>query len=304
MGGTMASMTDETSDADLRPRRSVLYVPGSKPQALEKAKSLAADSLILDLEDAVAPDEKVAARDQVCAAVKAGGYGERELVIRVNGLLTPWGDDDLNAVADAGPDAVLIPKVYAPAQIEEVEAILNSRKVPASTAIWAMIETPRGVLHAETIAASTPRLNCLVMGTNDLLKDMKAHQTPGREPLYAALGHCVLAARAYGVAIIDGVYNAFKDTEGFAVACAQSVEFGFDGRTLVHPAQIDAANLAFSPSAAALDLAKRQVEAYDTAIKKGEAVAVVDGQIVENLHVVTAKALLAKAALIAAMTKS
>ncbi len=297
----------QMSEADLRtaarPRRSVLYMPGSKERALEKAKSLAADSLILDLEDAVAPAEKEQARRLVGQAVAAGGYGKRELVIRINALDTPWGADDLKAAAEAGPDAVLVPKVTAAAQVEEVQAILERRGAPEKTQIWAMMETPRGVLHAEAICAATPKLGCLVMGTNDLLKDLLARQTDGREPLLASLGLCLLAARAYGVASVDGVYNAFHDEAGFKAACKQSMEMGFDGRTLIHPKQIDAANAAFAPSPGDLDLAKRQVTAYHQAVAKGEAVAVVDGQIVENLHVETAKRLLAKAEMIAALER-
>lgn len=298
-------MTDADADAAAnRPRRSVLYMPGSKSRALEKARSLAADSLILDLEDAVAPAEKAAARSLVVEAVAAGGFGQRELVIRINGLDTPWGEEDLKAAADAGPDAVLVPKVNAPAQIEEVAAILERRGAPERTAIWAMMETPRGVLHAEHIAAANPRLTCFVMGTNDLLKDLGASATPDRAALTASLSLCLLAARAYGLAIVDGVYNAFKDEDGFRAACAQSVALGFDGRTLIHPAQIDIANAAFAPSVEALDLARRQVAAYEAAIGQGDAVAVVDGQIVENLHVESAKRLLGRAALIEAMAST
>lgn len=297
-------MSDDALDAEAalsRPRRSTLYMPGSKERALEKAKALAADSLILDLEDAVAPAEKPSARRLVAQAVEAGGYGKRELVVRINSLDTPWGQDDLKAAAEAGPDAVLIPKVSAAAQVEEVAALLEKHGAPARTLIWAMMETPLGVLHAESIAASTPRLSCFVMGTNDLLKDLGARQTPDRAPLIASLGMCLLAARAYGLAIVDGVYNAFHDEAGFKAACRLSVEMGFDGRTLIHPKQIDIANAAFAPSAGDLDLARRQVAGYEEAIARGEAVAVVDGQIVENLHVETARRLIAKAERIAEM---
>lgn len=297
-----------TADAQLaenaaaaRPRRSVLYMPGSKPRALEKGKTLAADALILDLEDAVAPDEKPAARETVAGAVRGGGYGRREIAVRINGLETPWGVEDLKAAAAAGPDAVLLPKVNAPQQIEEAEALLAKYGAPDKTRIWAMIETPRGVLHAEAIAASTPRLDCFILGTNDLLKELGAEETPDRAPLMTSLGLALLAARAYGVGVVDGVYNAFQDEEGFRAACLQSKALGFDGRTLIHPKQVEIANEAFAPSAEALDLARRQAAAYEAAIAKGEAVAVVDGKIVENLHVETAKKMLAQAEAIAAM---
>ena len=284
----------------VRPRRSVLYMPGSKEKVLEKGKSLAADALILDLEDAVAPDEKPGARDKVAKAVSEGGYGRRELAIRVNGLDTPWGMDDLKAAAAAGPDAVLLPKVNAPQQIEEVEGLLNKYGAPESTAIWAMIETPRGVLHAEAIAASTPRLQVFIMGTNNLAKELGASDTPDRAPLLTSLSLSLLAGRAYGVAVVDGVFNAFKDEAGFKAACVQSKQFGFDGRTLIHPSQVEIANEVFAPSADELDLARRQVEAYEAAIARGEAVAVVDGKIVENLHVETARKVIAMAEAIAA----
>ncbi len=286
--------------ATARPRRSALYMPGSKPRALEKGKTVDADALILDLEDAVAPDEKPTARETVAAAVTAGGYGRRELVIRINGLDTEWGVADLKAAAAAGPDAVLLPKVNAPQQVEEVEALLAKYGAPEKTRIWAMIETPRGVLHSEAIAASTPRLDCFVMGTNDLAKELGAADTPDRTPLLTSLGLALLAARAYGVGIVDGVYNAFEDEEGFRGACAQSKALGFDGRTLIHPKQVAIANAAFAPTETELDLARRQVEAYEKAIAKGQAVAVVDGKIVENLHVAAAKRLLATAEAIAA----
>lgn len=284
-----------------RPRRSVLYMPGAKERALEKAKTLAADSLILDLEDATAPAEKIEARAKVAEAVRAGGYGKRELVIRVNGLDTPWGADDLKAAAEVGPDAVLIPKVNAAAQIEEIEALLLKHGAPEKTRIWAMMETPRGMLHAESIAAATPRLEAFVMGTNDLVKELEAEHTAMRLPVITALGLCLLAARAYGIAAIDGVYNAFQDEEGFREACVQSRELGFDGRTLIHPKQVEIANAVFAPSEEELALAQRYVDAFEETLAKGEAVAVVDGKIVENLHVETAKKRLAQAALIKEM---
>ena len=292
-------MTEPAAEAaPSRPRRSVLYMPGAKERALEKAKTLAADSLILDLEDAVAPAEKDDARQKVAAAVTGGGYGQRELVVRINGLETPWGADDLKAAAEMGPDAVLIPKVNAAAQVEEIDALLNKYGAPEKTRIWAMMETPRGMLHAESIAAATPRLEAFVMGTNDLVKELEGEHTPLRLPVVTALGLCMLAARAYGLAAIDGVYNAYEDIDGLREACVQSREMGFDGRTLIHPKQIETANAVFAPSEAELALAKRYVEAFEETIAKGEAVAVVDGKIVENLHVETAKKRLAQAALI------
>lgn len=282
-----------------RPRRSVLYMPGSKERALEKAKSLPADSLILDLEDAVAPDEKTRARDLVCDAVREGGYGKRELVIRINGLDTEWGADDLAAACEAGPDAILVPKIESTAMIRDVEAAMND--APDSTLIWAMMETPRGMLRAEEIAGASPRLGCFIMGTNDLIKDLDAEHTSGREPVIAALGLCLLAAKAEKLAIIDGVYNTFKDDVGLRRTCEQSRAMGFDGKTLIHPAQIATTNKIFAPDAGDVNRARREVAAFKEAVARGEGVAVVDGRIVENLHVETAKRLLAKADAIAAM---
>ncbi|MBX2854536.1 MAG: CoA ester lyase [Rhodobacteraceae bacterium] len=284
-----------------RPRRSVLYMPGSKLRALEKAKTLSADCLILDLEDAVAPSEKEAARGMIAEALKQGGYGQRELIVRVNGLDTPWGEADLKTMAVAGADAILIPKVNAAPQIEEIEGLINRWGATSATRLWAMIETPRGMLHVESIAASTPRLDALVMGTNDLANELGAAHTELRLPMITGLGLCMLAARAYGLAILDGVYNAFKDEDGLRAACQQSKEMGFDGRTLIHPAQLEIANEVFAPSAEELDLAQKQVAAYEDSISKGEAVAVVEGKIVENLHVETAKKLLAQAKAISDM---
>ena len=287
-----------------RPRRSVLYMPGSKERALEKAKSLPADALILDLEDAVAPDEKINARELVSEAVRSGGYGARELVIRINVLDTPWGADDLSAACAAGPHAILLPKVESAAMIRDIEEQMQSHGAQPSTLLWAMMETPLGMLNAAEIAASTPRLGCFILGTNDLVKDLNAEHTPAREPVITALGLSMLAAKAYGLAIIDGVYNAFKDEDGLRESCLQGRAMGFDGKTLIHPAQIDPCNAIFSPDEAALDLARRQVEAFREATEKGEGVAVVDGKIVENLHVETANRLLAKADAIKMMEAS
>ncbi len=284
--------------ADARPRRSVLYMPGSKARALEKARSLPADALILDLEDAVAPAEKPAARDMVRAAVLEGGFGEREVIIRINGLDTEWGAADLVAASEAGPDAILIPKVESVEMIAEVDARMTYHDAPVDTAIWSMIETPLGVLRAAEIAAA-PRMAGFVMGTNDLVKDLHAEHTPERLELAAALGWCLLAARAHGLVCVDGVFNAFRDTEGFRDACIQSRHYGFDGRTLIHPDQIAVANAVFGPTKLALDLARRYVEAFAEAQARGEGVAVVDGKIVENLHVENARRLIAQAEMIA-----
>lgn len=289
-------------DPEDRPRRSVLYVPASNAKAVEKVKTLPVDAVILDLEDAVAPEKKAEARNAAAAAVRAGGFGPREVAVRINGLETPWGEEDLRAIAPTGPDAILAPKINAAAQLEELDAFLQRAGAPERTRIWAMMETPRGALHAESIAAATPRLDVFIMGTNDLAKDLGAAQTPDRQPLVTALGLCLLAARAYGVACVDGVFNAFKDEAGFEAACRQSLEFGFDGRTLIHPKQVDIANRVFAPSEAALERARAQVAAYDAAIAKGEAVAVVEGEIVENLHVAAAKRLLRQAERIAALS--
>ncbi|WP_040789295.1 HpcH/HpaI aldolase/citrate lyase family protein [Neomegalonema perideroedes] len=281
------------AQASLRPRRSVLYMPGSRERALEKARSLKADSLILDLEDAVAPSEKIVARELVAGAVKAGGFGGREILVRINGFDTEWGEEDLVSAAKAGPDAVLLPKVETPELVREVAAKLDQLGAPEKTKIWIMMETPLGALNIAAISASSPRLAGIVVGSNDLVKDLHAEHTPLREPIVTALGLTMLAARAYGLAVVDGVYNAFKDVEGFRDSCRQGRAFGFDGKTLIHPDQIATANEVFAPAEADLELARRQVAAYEEATARGEGVAVVDGRIVENLHVVTARRLLA-----------
>ncbi|WP_298914665.1 CoA ester lyase [uncultured Roseobacter sp.] len=273
--------------AQPRPLRSVLYIPGSKPRALVKAKSLATDAIIFDLEDAVAPDEKAAARELLVEALDEGGYGARVKIVRINALSTPWGLADAQAARDVGADAVLLPKVDGPADLDALAELTGD--VP----LWAMMETPLGMLNASQIAAH-PCCHGMVMGTNDLAKDMNARHRADRLPLMTGLGLCVLAAKAHGVAIIDGVYNAFKDEEGLAAECAQGRDMGFDGKTLIHPAQLDIANTAYSPSPSDLELAARQIEAYEAAVAQGQAVAVVDGRIVENLHVATARETLAK----------
>jgi len=286
-------------EASIRPRRSVLYMPGSNARALDKAKTLPADGLILDLEDAVAPDAKAVAREQVCAAVKAGGYGGRELIIRGNGLDTPWGVDDIAAAAKAGPDAVLLPKIESAEQIQRAAHLLEQYGAPASTKLWAMMETPKGILHAESIAASHPRLACLVMGTSDLVKDLNARHTPLRLPVAASLSLCLLAARAYGLAILDGVHLDLDDEVGFKAACEQGLDYGFDGKTLIHPKQVEPCNAVFAPSAAEVARAEKIIAAFEAATKEGKGVVLVDGKLIENLHVEQAKKLSALAAAIA-----
>ena len=278
----------------MRPRRSVLYMPGANERALEKAKTLPADALILDLEDAVAPDAKAAARDRVCGLVDA--YGSREVTIRVNGAGTPWHAADLAAVASAGPAAVVVPKVNSAAEVHKIEEALSS--APDHTAIWAMIETPVAVLDCASIAAASERLTVLVMGTNDLAKELMAAQVPGRAPLLTALSSCVLAARATGRIILDGVYNDVRDAAGFAEECRQSKDFGFDGKTLIHPGQVDPCNEIFAPSAEEIDHAHRVITAFEEASRDGRGVATVDGRMVENLHVAEAQRILALSATI------
>jgi citrate lyase beta subunit len=269
-------------------------MPGSKPRALEKARGLAADVLILDLEDAVTPAEKETARRTVSDAVRAGGYGGREVVIRVNGLDTGWGAADLAMAAECRPDAVLVPKVGSPAVLEEVSARLGDAGAEAIP-LWAMIETPQGVLGISAIARDAPGLACLVMGTNDLAAELGATQTPDRGPLATSLQLCLLAARANGLAILDGVHNAFRDLDGLRAACVQGREMGFDGKTLIHPDQLAVANEVFGPSAEAIALARKHLAAFEEAEAAGQGVAVVDGRIVENLHAAAARRLLAKA---------
>ena len=275
-----------------RPFRSVLYLPAANARAREKARGLRADAIIFDLEDAVAPAEKGAARDALLAAL-AQDYGARARIVRINGLDTPWGRDDAAAFA-SGADAVLIPKVNAPADLDAVAALVPE------TPLWAMMETAAGLLNAAGIAAH-PRLQGMVMGTNDLARELGSRFRADRLPMQAGLGLCLLAARAHGRVIVDGVYNAFRDDEGLRAECGQGRDMGFDGKTLIHPAQIGIANAVFAPSADEIDLSRRQIEAFDDAVAQGRGVAVVDGRIVENLHVRTARATLDRAAAIAAM---
>ena len=276
-----------------RPLRSLLYIPGSKPRALEKARNLATDAIIFDLEDAVSVEEKVAARDTLAAELDKDGYGSRFKIIRINGLDTQWGKEDLTAATAMKPDAILLPKVSAPA---DLDAAARQTTLP----LWAMMETPLAMLNAGQIAAHS-QLQGMVMGTNDLAKELQTRFRPDRLPMQTGLGLCLLAAKAHGCAIIDGVYNAFKDEDGLKVECEQGRDMGFDGKTLIHPAQLAISNAAFSPSVDEIDLARRQISAFEETEAAGQGVAVVDGRIVENLHVVTARETLAKAEAIAAM---
>ncbi|MGB5696076.1 MAG: CoA ester lyase [Polyangiales bacterium] len=283
-----------------RPRRSVLYMPGANARALEKSRTLPADALIFDLEDAVAPDMKVTARNQVIAAVESGGYGKREIMIRTNGLNTPWGYDDLVAVAKVGTDAVLLPKVESAETVRQAEAVLLSHGAPGDLAIWCMMETPRAMLHAEEIADASPRLGGLVMGTSDLAKDLQAQHTAMRLPLITALGLCLLAARAARLAILDGVYLDLNDHDGFVDSCRQGAELGFDGKTLIHPKQLAAANEVFAPSDEEVRLSRQIIEAYAEAEAQGRGVVVVDGKLIERLHVDHAERVVALAEAISA----
>jgi citrate lyase subunit beta/citryl-CoA lyase len=286
-----------------RPRRSVLYMPGSNARALEKGRALACDGLILDLEDAVAPDAKVQARDLVVAALRGGGYGRRELVVRVNALNTAWGQADLVAVARSRAHAVLLPKVESADAVRQVEAALVAAGAPAELAIWCMMETPRGLLAAAEIAAASPRLACLVMGTSDLAKDLHAQHTRDRLPLLTGLGLCLLAARANGLAALDGVYLDLDDEEGFAQSCRQGRALGFDGKTLIHPKTIAAANDAFAPSEEEIGFARKLIAAHASAEAAGKGVVVVDGKLIEALHVQNARRLVALAEAIADMQR-
>lgn len=287
---------------DTRPFRSVLYIPGSKERALEKAATLPADAIIFDLEDAVAIEEKANARALLSARLQDTDYGSRAKLVRINALETPWGMDDLNVVAQASPEAILLPKVDDAAQIEALARLLDARAETQQTRIWAMMESPLGVLNALAIARA-PRMAGFVLGTNDLAKDMNCRHRPDRLPMLASLQIALIAAKAAGILAIDGVYNAFKDDHGLRAECEQGRDMGFDGKTLIHPAQLRIANEAFAPSEGDIDLARRQIAAYDAALARGQAVAVVDGKIVENLHIVTAQQTLAKAQAIAAMAE-
>lgn len=282
-------------DQTTRPYRSVLYMPGSNQRVLEKAKGLPVDAIIFDLEDAVAMDAKVNARTLLAETLKAGGYGDRSKIVRINGLDTEWGRDDALALRDVGADAFLLPKVNSAMDIKPLTDLL-ANDLP----VWAMMETPRGMINAMEIAAH-PRVTGFVLGTNDLAKDLNCRFRADRLPLMASLQMCLLAARSHDVLCIDGVYNAFKDDDGLRAECEQGRDLGFDGKSLIHPAQLAVANEVFAPSSDEVDLAQRQIEAFEAAKAEGKGVAVVDGKIVENLHVETARVTLAKAAAIAAL---
>jgi citrate lyase subunit beta/citryl-CoA lyase len=272
----------------IRPRRSVLYMPGSNARALDKARTLAADGIILDLEDSVAPEAKEAARRQVVEAVKVGGFGGREVFIRVNGVDTPWHTEDLDAAAHAAPDAILLPKISNPETLELIGRRLLDMHIDHKTRIWAMIETPLAIFNILSIAAqardSETRLSGFVMGTNDLAKDTRARLVPGRAPMLAWLSSCVAAARIYGFDILDGVYNDLGNANGFGAECAQGVELGFDGKTLIHPSQIAACNAAFSPSADEVAQARKIIAVFDLPENKDKGVVAVDGRMIERLH--------------------
>src|SRR5919204_1210282 len=272
----------------IRPRRSVLYMPGSNARAIEKARTLAADAVILDLEDSVAPDAKDAARRQVTDAVIAGGFGAREVIVRINGLDTEWWIEDLNAVAKAKPDAVLVPKVSSPNNLEDVAERMVDISADQKIRVWAMMETPLAMLNAREIAAAAKdvetRLAAFVMGTNDLAKETRARITPGRAPMLPWLMNCVAAARSFGIDILDCVYNDLGNAEGFAQECAQARDMGFDGKTLIHPNQIGPCNAAFSPSADEITQARKIIAAFDLPEHKDKGVVQLDGRMVERLH--------------------
>ena len=286
-----------------RPRRSVLYMPGANTRALEKAKSLPADSLILDLEDAVAPDAKAQARENIRAALVTG-FGHREAVVRINGLNTQWGLDDLKAFADTKADAILLPKVESASQIREVASLLKQFNPASTMKIWAMIETPLAIFKLPEIASSHPMLEALVLGTSDLVKDLHARHTPSRLETQTALSLSVLAARAHQLCVLDGVHLSLDDEDGLRQSCIQGREMGFDGKTLIHPSQIALANQIFGPSLEEIDEARQRITAYEAAISSGAGIAVLNGKLVEELHIQDAKRILALANAIEAFLKT
>ena len=285
-----------------RPRRSVLYLPSSNERALEKAKSLPVDALILDLEDSVAPDAKDVARDNACAAAGSGDYGRRELTIRINGIGSQWHEADLAAVSAAGPDAIVVPKVGSADDVRRLVAAMEAAGAPGHTRLWAMVETPVAVLHTEEIARASDRLACLVLGTNDLYKELGATFAPGRAAISTSLQLVLLAARAAGVVVVDGVYNDVKDADGFLAEARQGRELGFDGKTLIHPGQVGPCNEVFAPSPAEVEQARAVIAAFESAQAEGRGVATLDGRLIENLHVDTARKVLATADAIAALS--
>ena len=286
-----------------RPRRSVLYMPGANTRALEKAKSLPADSLILDLEDAVAPDAKAQARENIRAALVTG-FGHREAVVRINGLNTQWGLDDLKAFADTKADAILLPKVESASQIREVASLLKQFNPASAMKIWAMIETPLAIFKLPEIASSHPMLEALVLGTSDLVKDLHARHTPSRVESQTALSLSVLAARAHQLCVLDGVHLSLDDEDGLRQSCIQGRDMGFDGKTLIHPSQIAFANQIFGPSPEEIDEARQRITAYEAAISSGAGIAVLNGKLVEELHIQDAKRILALANAIEAFLKT
>lgn len=285
----------------LRPRRSVLYMPAANTRALEKAIAIPSDALIFDLEDAVAPDAKEEARTNAVNAVKSRAYGSREVTIRCNGLDTPWGRNDLQAAATSGAAAVVIPKVSTVSYLDEVSAILDSAGAPASLAMWAMVETPTAILDVRDIARH-PRVPVLVMGTNDLARELRCALLPGRHPLLPHLATALLAAREAGKVILDGVYNDVKNPEGFEAECVQGAEMGFDGKTLIHPSQVEPCNQVWAPDEAEVTHARKVIEAFEVAVAEGRGVITVDGRMIENLHVDNARRTLATAAAIASLS--
>ncbi|MCC5857348.1 MAG: CoA ester lyase [Ectothiorhodospiraceae bacterium] len=276
----------------VRPRRSVLYMPGSNARAIEKARTLDTDAVILDLEDAVSPAQKPAARDQVCAAIHQGGFGNREVIVRVNSLDTPWGQDDLEAVAGRPPDAVLLPKISEMEDVTRAVEVLNQAGGPEDLPIWVMAETPLGILNIQDICRCSPRLEVLVMGTSDLARDLRVRHTADRIGLLAALSRSVIAARAYGLEILDGVYLDLHNAEGFRDACFQGRDLGFDGKTCIHPNQLKVANEIFSPTRLEIDHAREVIDAWQQAKADGRGVVVVNGKMVEALHVEDAERIL------------
>jgi len=288
-----------TVSTTFRPRRSVLYMPSSNAKALEKAKTLAIDGVILDLEDSVAPDAKPSAREAACAAVASGEYGKRELTIRVNSLGTEWHDADLVAACAAGPDGIVVPKVNSADEVRQLVAAMEAAGAPEHTKPWAMVETPEAIFNVRELAAASDRLAVLVMGTNDLVKELYAEHVPGRAPLLTSLSLALLAARAAGIAILDGVYNDVKNAEGFLAECEQGRQMGFDGKTLIHPGQVEPANEQFAPSEAAVADARGILEAWEAG--KGSGVVTYNNKMVENLHVESAERTLSIAEAIAAL---
>jgi citrate lyase subunit beta/citryl-CoA lyase len=289
----------------VRPRRSALYVPGANARALDKGRTLAADCLIMDLEDGVLPDAKAAARDRIVAALADGGYAPREVVIRVNGIGTPWFEDDVAAAAGSGADGVLVPKVDGPETVRRVDEIMTGAGAPAAMGIWCMLETPIGVLNARETAAASPRLRVLTLGTADLSKELHADlYAPDRLPLLTSIGLCILAARAHGLGVLDAPHFDLEDDAGFERACVQGKAMGFDGKSLLHPKTIAVANQVYGPSADDLVWARRIIDAWRAAAAEGKGVTLVDGKLIEGLHVAEAEQVLTMDERIAALEQA